>query len=103
MMSSALGRFRLVSLLEGVSYLSLLGVAMPLKYLAGMPLAVKVSGWTHGVLFVLFVAALLPAAVAARWSIVRIGVTFATSLVPFGAFFLERHLRREERASPALE
>ena len=52
--SSTLGRFRLVAIMEGVSFLVLLGIAMPLKYFADMPLAVKYIGWLHGLLFVLY-------------------------------------------------
>ena len=59
MPTHALYRLRLVGGLEGISYLLLLGVAMPLKYLAGMPAMVQVAGWIHGLLFTLFVAAVL--------------------------------------------
>ena len=58
---------RKISLAEGISYLLLLGIAMPLKYWAGLPLAVKIVGSIHGALFVVFCAALLRALVAARW------------------------------------
>jgi len=51
---------RRVGQIEAVSFLLLIGVAMPLKYLAGQPLAVKIVGWAHGVLFVIFGCALLP-------------------------------------------
>ena len=56
--TAALERLRLVAKIEGVSFLILLGVAMPLKYAAGLPIAVKIVGWAHGVLFILFVLAL---------------------------------------------
>ena len=52
MLSHSIGRLRAIGMLEGVSFLVLLGVAMPLKYLAGMPAAVKIVGWVHGILFV---------------------------------------------------
>ena len=58
-LNSAIGRLRFVGLLEGVSLLVLLGIAMPLKYLANQPDAVKLVGWAHGVLFVLFVVLVL--------------------------------------------
>jgi integral membrane protein len=56
LIKSALGRLRIVAFLEGVSYLVLLGIAMPLKYIAGIPQAVRVVGMAHGVLFVLVCA-----------------------------------------------
>ena len=64
-------RLRMVGQVEAVSFLLLLGVAMPLKYLAGIPLAVKVVGWTHGLLFMGFCIALIQAKSAANWSLSR--------------------------------
>ncbi|MEC9073494.1 MAG: DUF3817 domain-containing protein, partial [Myxococcota bacterium] len=59
MLSSSIGRLRLIGWIEGTSYLLLVGVAMPLKYLAGQPMAVKITGWIHGLLFMLFCLILL--------------------------------------------
>jgi integral membrane protein len=99
MFSTEIGRFRVVSLLEGVSFLVLLGIAMPLKYAAGIPEAVRYVGWAHGLLFVLFLLALGSASTAGRWSLGKIAGAFVASIVPFGAFVLERRLRAEERAA----
>lgn len=99
MLNTEIGRFRLVSLLEGVSFLVLLGIAMPLKYAAGIPEAVRYVGWAHGLLFVLFILALLSASTAARWPLTKIAGAFIASVIPFGAFVLERRLREEERAA----
>ncbi len=101
MLKTPIGRLRAVALLEGVSFLVLLFIAMPLKYLAGMPLAVKMVGWAHGLLFVLYLLALVEVAVAHRWSLVRIVGAFIASLVPFGTFVLDARLRREEQAVAA--
>ena len=98
MLTNPIGRLRAIGLVEGLSFLLLLGVAMPLKYFAGFPLAVKVGGWIHGVLFVLFCVALAHAMVAARWSIVRAGAVFVASLVPFGTLVIDGRLKREEEA-----
>jgi len=99
MLRTPIGRLRVVAFVEGCSYLLLLGVAMPLKYFAGLPLAVKVAGSIHGALFVLFCAALLRAMVTARWSMLRAGVVFASSLVPCGTFLIDARLRREDEAT----
>jgi integral membrane protein len=93
-----IGWLRIVAFLEGCSYLLLLGVAMPLKYFAGLPLAVTIVGAIHGGLFLLFCAALLRAMTAARWSLPWAGLVFASSLVPFGTFAVDGHLRREDEA-----
>ncbi|WP_437517590.1 DUF3817 domain-containing protein [Sorangium sp. So ce1099] len=97
---TALRQLRLVAILEGLSYLLLLFIAMPLKYLAGQPLAVRVVGSAHGLLFVLFLAALLRAAVARRWSLGRASLAFVSSVVPFGTFVFDRSLQREIATTP---
>ena len=99
MLRTPLGRFRAAALTEGVSYLVLLGVAMPLKYFAGFPEAVLAVGWAHGVLFVLYLVALAEVSFKRRWRLVRILVAFVASLVPFGAFVLDARLRREAGAA----
>lgn len=89
-------RLRAIAFVEGISYLVLLFVAMPLKYFAGMPLAVRVVGSLHGALFVLL-ALLTLQAMRTRgktfgWGL-RIGVA---SLIPFGTFFLDKELRADD-------
>lgn len=89
---------RTIALLEACSYLVLLGIAMPLKYFADQPLAVRYVGWAHGLLFVLFCAALLRAQLAARWPLARSAAYFVASLLPIVPFFLDRGLREHARA-----
>ena len=95
MLGTSVGRFRAIAFIEGVSYLLLLAVAMPLKYIAGFPGAVLAVGWAHGVLFVLYLAALAEVSFKRRWRLVRILGAFVASLVPFGTFVLDAQLRRE--------
>jgi integral membrane protein len=92
---SALRRLRLVAFLEGTSFLVLLFGAMPLKYLAGLPLAVRVAGSVHGLLFLLFLAVLYRAARERAWPPGRWVIAFVASVVPFGTFVFDRSLRRE--------
>jgi integral membrane protein len=82
-----------VARLEGVSYLLLVGVAMPLKYLAGVPIAVRISGAVHGVLFLAFVVALWRVTASERWPLRRAARWFVASLVPLALFVVERELR----------
>jgi integral membrane protein len=91
--------FRFVSLAEGVSWLLLAFIAMPLKYGAGWPLGVQLMGRVHGALFVLFIFTLARAAIEAEWGFAKVMRAFIASLVPFGAFWLEKQLREEERAA----
>jgi integral membrane protein len=87
---------RIIGMIEAVSFLLLLGVAMPLKYFAGMPGAVKVVGWIHGVLFVIFSAALLRTLIVARWPIARAALIFVAALLPFGPFVVDKRMRGYE-------
>lgn len=98
MLKTPIGRLRAIGLLEGASYLVLLGIAMPLKYFAGVPMAVKVVGWMHGALFILFCAALAHAFLATRLSIFRAGAVFIAALLPFGTFAIDGRLKREDEA-----
>lgn len=90
--------FRLVALLEGLSFVVLVFIAMPLKYLADLPLAVRVVGMAHGILFVLFLLALGHAAMDRGWAAPRVLYAFIASLVPFGTFVFDRSIRRELEA-----
>lgn len=105
MLSTALGRFRVIALAEGTSFVLLLGIAMPLKYMMDMPTMVTWVGWAHGLLFVLYILAGAHAALERRWSLLLITAAFVASLVPLATFYLDFWLRRQERdetqATPA--
>ena len=96
--ATPIGRLRVVAFVEGCSYLLLLGVAMPLKYWAGFPLAVRIVGALHGGLFILFCMALAGAMVGTRWSWWRAGGVFLSALIPFGTFVVDGSLRREDES-----
>lgn len=105
--SNAVARLRTIALIEGVSFLILLFIAMPLKYLADMPAAVKLVGWIHGVLFIAVCAALVHATVAAKWPLTRAAMLLVAALLPFGPFVMDRRTKRfarefeDERTAPA--
>ncbi|HJT74395.1 MAG TPA: DUF3817 domain-containing protein [Chitinophaga sp.] len=87
--------YRRIALIEGISYLVLLFIAMPLKYGFDYPHPVKYVGWAHGVLFVAYVALLLVCWVQYKWSILRVSGFFIASLVPFVPFIVEKRLEKE--------
>jgi integral membrane protein len=95
MLKDPLGRLRVLGLCEGVSFLLLLGVAMPLKYWAGYPMAVRIVGWLHGLLFMGYCWTLFEVAVARGWPLGKIIKLFVAALVPFGPFVMDRSLREE--------
>lgn len=88
-----LDKLRLLGNCEGISYLLLLGVAMPLKYCFGVPIAVKVTGMAHGILFIAYVLLLALSKYKLKWSLGFSVVLFVATLVPFGTFVTDRKLK----------
>lgn len=95
-LTSDVGRMRAVGMIEGVSFLVLMGVAMPLKYLADLPLAVKWAGWVHGILFILYCLTILMALLNGRVSFRKSFLAFVASLLPMGPFLMDRGLVVDE-------
>ncbi|WP_457598036.1 DUF3817 domain-containing protein [Hydrogenimonas sp.] len=87
---SEMKRFRLINKVEGYSYLVLLFVAMPLKYIFGYAVATKLFGMIHGILFIAFVYQLARAAYGVPFSKKESLIFFIASLVPFGSFYTDR-------------
>jgi len=98
-MKTSLGRLRVIGWWEGVSFLLLLGVAMPLKYFADWPLAVRYVGMAHGILFLLYVWAAIQAALDHHWSWKRTAPVLAASLLPAGPFVVDARILRPELAT----
>ena len=92
--NSSLNTFLKVGIVEGISFLLLLFVAMPLKYFFEYPLLVKYVGWAHGILFILYIIFLILAADEQNWKFKKIGLGFIASLVPFGPFMFEKRLKK---------
>lgn len=87
---------RVTGILEGISYLLLLFIAMPLKYFADMPAAVKYTGWAHGLLFILFIAGAAWVAFRQQWRMLKMVEAFVASLLPFGTFIFDRKLKKDQ-------
>ncbi|MES2476185.1 MAG: DUF3817 domain-containing protein [Verrucomicrobiota bacterium] len=92
---SSVGRVRAVGMLEGISFLLLMGIAMPLKYLAEMPLAVTYTGWVHGVLFIAYCMVIFLAWTEGKLSFLKALMAFVASLVPFGPFIIDKRLEAD--------
>lgn len=93
---STLNLFRKIAIAEGISYLLLLFIAMPLKYWANIPMAVKYTGWAHGLLFVLYAVCLIMVWQEKKWSFGKATLIFLASLLPFAPFVVDRRLKEEE-------
>ena len=93
MLTQPIGRLRLVGMLEGLSFLVLLFIAMPLKYIWNDPAWVPPVGQIHGFLFVLFGFTLYDAMKHQQWTIRQAMVPFLAALIPFGPFIVDRRLK----------
>jgi integral membrane protein len=98
-MKTLIDHLRTVGIAEGISFLLLLGVAMPLKYLAGIPLAVKIAGWIHGLLFIIFIVVLMRVRQEHAWPAKKVAGAMLAALLPFGTFVLDAKLRKEPPAA----
>lgn len=102
MLATTLGRVRAVGMAEGVSFLLLVGVGMPLKYAAGLPMAVKIAGWIHGALFMALFFLVAHAKATEDWPWGRAFLVMGAALVPFGPFLIDKRLRESAEVSPRL-
>lgn len=94
---SELKKFRLVNKIEGYSYLILLFIAMPLKYWAGIPMATKIVGMTHGLLVFAFIYQLIVATDDTPFSKKEAFIFMVASLIPFGSFYNEKECSKKEK------
>ena len=98
-LSETIGRLRLTGILEGLSFIILLAIAMPLKYMAGKPAMVSIVGMAHGVLFVFYIFFTVVAKFQYPWSWKKMFLLWAASIVPFGTFYADYKMLRFEHAS----
>lgn len=89
-MSATLKTFKIISILEAISFLVLLGIAMPLKYIWELPQMVQIVGMAHGVLFLLYIAGAVYVSQLLQWSTKTLFIVLACSVIPFGPFYAER-------------
>ncbi|MEX6626625.1 DUF3817 domain-containing protein [Tenacibaculum pacificus] len=85
--------FKIVSLLEGISYILLLFIAVPIKYLQGNAEYVKMLGMPHGVLFVAYIIIAIMLKFELNWSAKTFGIVSILSILPFGTFFVGKYLK----------
>lgn len=81
--------------LEGISFLLLLLLAMPLKYYAEWPLGVKVMGPVHGFLFLGYCAVALWYGLESQWSVKRHIFALGAAVFPCGTFLFEKSLHKK--------
>lgn len=82
--------FKWISILEGTSFLVLLLIAMPLKYIWEAPKMVEIVGMFHGILFVLYILGALWLYKAMNWNLKTLLVICVSSVLPLGPFYVEK-------------
>tara|TARA_B000000565_G_scaffold157607_1_gene119212 strand:+ start:424 stop:699 length:276 start_codon:yes stop_codon:yes gene_type:complete len=81
--------FRIIALLEGLSYILLLFVAVPVKYSIGDPTYVKLLGMPHGILFVAYLGFAFYFKQEHNWSMKTLAIVLLASVLPFGTFYVD--------------
>jgi integral membrane protein len=81
--------FRIIALLEGISYILLLGIAVPVKYLANDPQYVKLLGMPHGLLFILYIVMALWLKPEFNWNKTQFIWVLLASIIPFGTLYID--------------
>lgn len=95
MLKTNLGLLRIIGLLEGISYLILLCIAMPLKYLAEIPGPVYSTGLAHGLLFTLYVIFVFLVTYQLKWKFNTFALALVASIIPFGTFVVDKKVFRK--------
>ena len=91
-MKLSVRQFKIVAILEGVSFLVLLGIAMPLKYIFDLPATTQVVGMAHGILFIVYVIMVVLIRKQLDWNLKTTALALTASVLPFGPFVVDRKL-----------
>jgi integral membrane protein len=96
MLQTPIGRFRMMGFIEGLSLLILLFIAMPLKYLAGLPEVVTVVGALHGAFFIIYLFVIAYTTIKIRWSLIWAFSAVIVAFIPFGNIILDSKLKQHQ-------
>ena len=92
---SELQKFRLINKIEGISFIILIFIAMPMKYSFGYPIATKVVGMLHGLLVFAFIYQIIEAKKEAGFNLKETALYSILSLIPFGSFYTDKLLAKK--------
>jgi len=92
---SELQKFKYINKIEGISFILLLFIAMPLKYSFGYPMATKIVGMLHGLLVFVFIYQIIEAKKEAEFTWKKTGLYSLLSLIPFGSFYTDKLLAKK--------
>lgn len=94
---------RTMGIWDGISLLVLLGIAMPLKYFADLPIAVRITGSVHGAIFITYAVAILIVQLRVKWAFFYSIIAGAVAFIPFGNFVFDKHIKRYSDSLQAKE
>ena len=86
--------FRVIAFFEGISYILLLFIAVPIKYVFDDPTYVKMLGMPHGVLFMIYIIFSFIVNIKLKWNMKELFIILIASLVPLGTFYVDRKYLR---------
>ena len=92
LLSTNIGRLRIIAFLEGISLLILIGIAVPVKYIAHDASVVKAMGPIHGALFLLFIVNTISVGIAQKWKWDTTGKVLLACIIPFGTFYIDKRI-----------
>jgi integral membrane protein len=92
LLKTQIGRTRIIAFIEGISFLVLLFITMPMKYMCGISTPNKIFGMVHGVLFILYVLAVIQSKIEYDWGFKKTALALLASIVPFGTFWADEKL-----------
>jgi integral membrane protein len=98
LLSTNIGRLRIIGFLEGISLLVLILIAVPLKYIGHNSAIVKAMGPVHGALFLLFIVNTVSVGVEQKWQFKTTCKVLLACIIPFGTFYIDRKILREAKA-----
>jgi integral membrane protein len=89
---SYINKLKIINTIEGISFVILLFIAMPLKYIGGILIATTIVGMLHGVLFIILILMLANTAIECKFKIKLSLIVFFSSIIPFGTFYSNKKL-----------
>ena len=90
LLKTEIGRLRIIAFIEGVSFLLILFITMPLKYAFDIPNPNKIIGMAHGVLFILYILAVIQVRISYSWNSKTTFLSLLASIIPFGTFWVDK-------------
>ena len=97
MLRTNIGRLRIAGFLEGISYLVLLCICMPLKYIGDIPEPTSFVGMAHGIIFIIYCVLVMVVMLKYKWNLMKTFWALLASVLPFGTFVADVRIFRQQK------